>query len=148
MAMKTMERERIIMNFSVAPSAEDIEVMALNALESLPEQLMELCEGLAVKVEDFPDDVTQHDLDLEGPYELLALYKSGNQIAPGVTKKIANDDDMLVIFRRPLLDAWCEAGEDINVLLRQVMIEEIASNFDFTEDDIEEMIAKNLQGIL
>lgn len=148
MAAKTMERERIIMNFSVAPSAEDIEVMALNALESLPEQLMELSEKLAVKVEDFPDEVTQHDLDLEGPYELLALYKSGSQISPGVTKKTANDDDVLIIFRRPLLDAWCESGEDISLLLRQVMIEEIATNFDFAEDDIEDMIARNLQGML
>jgi len=148
MAVKTMERERIIMNFSVAPSAEDIEVMALGALESLPEQLMELCEGLAVKVEDFPDDATQHDLELEGPYDLLALYKSGSQIAPGVIKKTANDDDILFVYRRPLLDAWCESGEDIGILLRQVMIEEIAANFDFAEDDIEEMIARHLQGMV
>ena len=65
MAVKTMERERIIMNFSVAPSAEDIEVMALSALESLPEQLMELCEGLAVKVE-----VTLNTHDAGGVTEL------------------------------------------------------------------------------
>ena len=68
MAVKTMERERIIMNFSVAPSAEDIEVMALGALESLPEQLMELCEGLAVKVEDFPDDATLSAIWTAGPF--------------------------------------------------------------------------------
>ncbi len=148
MATKTMERERIIMNFSVAPSAEDIEVMAMGALESLPEQLTELCDGLAVKVEDFPDEVIQHDLELEGPYELLAYYKNGSQIAPGVTKKTANDDDVLLIFRRPLLDAWCESGEDIGILLRQVMIEEIATNFDFQENDIEDMIARHLQGML
>lgn len=148
MALKTMERDQIIMNFSLPPSAEEIEVMAAQALESLPEQLMEMCEGLAVKVEDFPDDATQHDLDLDSPYELLALYKSGSQIAPGVIKKTANDDDILLIFRRPLLDAWCESGEDLGILLRQVMIEEIAANFDFSEDDIEEMITRHLQGMV
>lgn len=148
MAPKPMERDQIIMNFNLPPSAEDIEVIAASALESLPEQLMELCEGLAVKVEDFPDDTIQHDLELDSPYDLLALYKSGSQISPGVTKKTANDDDILIVYRRPLLDAWCESGEDIGILLRQVMIEEIAANFDFAEDDIENMINRHLEGMV
>jgi predicted Zn-dependent protease with MMP-like domain len=143
-----MEREDIIMNFSAPPSIDDLGVMARNALQSLPDELIEACDGMAIKVEDFPDDTIQHDLDLEGPYELLALYRSGSQIAPGVTKKTANDDDILLIFRRPLLDAWCETGEDINALIRQVMIEEIGQNFDFSEEDIEEMAARHYQEVV
>jgi predicted Zn-dependent protease with MMP-like domain len=99
-------------------------------------------------VEDFPDEAVQHDLDLDDPYELLALYRSGSQIAPGVTKKTANDDDILMIFRRPLLDAWCESGEDLGTLIRHVMIGELGQNFDFSEEDIEEMISRHFQGIL
>lgn len=79
---------------------------------------------------------------------MLALYRSGSEIAPGVTRKTANDDDQLLIFRRPLLDAWCETQEDLNTLIRQVMIEEIAQNFDFSEDEIEEMAARHFQGVL
>lgn len=134
-----MNRDEIIMNFNVSPSADDIAVMAKNILQSLPDEIIELCDGVAIKVEDFPDDAIQHDLDIEDPYELLALYRSGSQIAPGVIKKTANDDDILLIFRRPLLDAWCETGDDIHALIRQVMIEEIGQNFEFSEEDIEEM---------
>lgn len=143
-----MERDQIIMNFNVPPSVDDLEVMARNALQSLPDELIEVCDGMAIKVEDFPDEAIQHDLDVDDPYELLALYRSGSQIAPGVIKKTANDDDLLLIFRRPLLDAWCETGEDINTLIRQVMIEEIAQNFEYSEEEIEEMAARNFQSVL
>jgi predicted Zn-dependent protease with MMP-like domain len=148
MVVKAVSRDQIIMNFSVPPSVEDIEVIVRNALQSLPDELVELCDGLAVKVEDFPDDAVQHDLDLDDPYELLALYRSGSQIAPGVTKKTANDDDVLMVFRRPLLDAWCEAGEDLGILIRQVIIEELGQNFDFSEEEIEEMSLRHFQGAL
>ena len=87
MGAKSVQAEQIIMNFSLPPSIEEVEIIALSAVESLPDELMESCEGLAVKVEDFPDDVICHDLDVDNPYELLALYRSGSQISPGVIKK-------------------------------------------------------------
>jgi predicted Zn-dependent protease with MMP-like domain len=143
-----MERDQIIMSFSVPPSADDLQVIAKSVLGTLPEELLEFCDGMAIQVEDFPDEAIQQELDLDDPYDVLALYRSGSEIAPGVTRKTANDDDQLLIFRRPLLDAWCETQEDLNTLIRQVMIEEIAQNFDFSEDEIEEMAARHFQGVL
>jgi predicted Zn-dependent protease with MMP-like domain len=144
----TMERDQIIMSFSMPPSLDDIEVMAKAALGTLPEEFGEHIENLAVRVEDFPDEAILQEMDLEDPYELLALYRSGSQIAPGVTKKSANDDDVIIIFRRPLLDAWCEICDDLTALIRQVMIEELGQNFDFTDEEIEEMAARHYQGML
>jgi predicted Zn-dependent protease with MMP-like domain len=141
-------QQQIIMNYSVPPGAEEIEVIASAMLDSLPEELMEFCEGLAVKVEDFPDESTVEELDLEDPYDLLAQYKSGKEISPGVQKKTANDDDILLIYRRPLLDMWCESCDDLMGLLRQVMIEELGRNFDFSDEEIEEMGRRHYQGML
>ena len=76
------------------------------------------------------------------------LFRSGSQLSPGVKSKVANDDDVLVLFRRPLLDMWCETGDDLNTLVRQIMIEELASNFEFTEDDIAALTSQPHQGIL
>lgn len=148
MALKPADRDQIIMNFSCPPGADDIEVIAVAALASMPDELSEYCENLAIKVEEFPDDAIQQDMELEDPYELVALYRSGSQISPGVTKKTANDDDVLLIFRRPLLDVWCETGDDLGILIRQVLIEEIGHNFDLSEDDIEEMVGRHFQGML
>lgn len=138
----------IIMNFSAPPSIDDIETISKELLAALPEELSECCETLAIEVEDYPDDATIAELELEDPYELVALYRSGKEISPGVERKVANDDDVLVLFRRPILDLWCEMQEDLTSLIREVMIEELAQNFDFSEEEIEEMAARHHQGML
>lgn len=143
-----MDRQQIIMNFSVPPSLEDLEVIASEILCSLPEELMEFCDGLAVRVEDMADEAVEQEFDLDDPFDLMTLYRSGREISPGVEKKTANDDDVLIVYRRPLLDMWCEAGDDLTVLFRQVIIEELGRNFDFADDEIDEMAARHFQGLL
>ena len=140
--------KQLIMNFTVPPSVDDLEVMAREALESLPEELLEFCDGLAISLEEFPDETLEAELELDDPYELMALYRSGKEISPGVEKKTANDDDVLILYRRPILDMWCEGGEDLTTLLRQVIIEELGKHFDFSDDEIDEMSARHYQGML
>lgn len=143
-----MSSKQIIMNFSVPPGNDDLDVMANSIFESMPEELLEFCDGLALVIEDFPDEATEQELELEDPYELMALYRSGKEISPGVEKKTANDDDVLFLFRRSILDMWCETGDDLGTLLRQVMIEELGKHFDFSDDEIEEMAERHYQGML
>lgn len=142
-----MEQHRIIMNFSAPPSAEDIDTIAKDILASLPEELMEHCETLLLQVEEFADDATQAEMEIDDPYELLALYKSGKEISRGVQRKVANDDDILFLYRRAILEVWCETQDDLASLIREIMIEELAQNFDFTEEEIEEMAARHHQGM-
>lgn len=142
-----MERTDIIMSFSAPPSPEDLEAMARSVLENLPEEILELCEELAVSIEELADETIESELELDDPFELVCLFRSGSEISPGVIKKVANDEDILVIFRRPLLDLWCETGEDLNVLIRQVMIEELGQNYEFSEDEITEMTRRHYQGL-
>lgn len=140
--------QQIIMNFSVPPSQDDLSVIANNQLQNMPDELADHIEDLGIQIEEFPDEATEADLDLEDQYELLTLYKAGKELAPGVEKKAANDDDLLIIYRRPILDLWCETGEDLASIIREAMIEEIANQFEFSEDDIEEMTARHHQGML
>lgn len=143
-----MGAKQIIMNYTIPPSADDIEVMANAMIETLPEELLEFCDGVALVIEDFPDETTEQELDLDDSYELMALYKSGKEISPGVERKTANDDDVLLLYRRPILDMWCESEDDLGTLLRQVMIEELGKHFDFSDDEIEEMAERHYQGML
>ncbi len=144
-----MNQQRIIMNFSAPPSAEDMETIAKDILAAaMPEEILEFCETLGILVEDFPDEATQAEMELEDPYELVALYRSGSEISPGVKRKVANDDDVLVLYRRPILDLWCETQDDLTSLIREMMIEELGNNFEFSEDEIEEMSARHYQGML
>ena len=143
-----MEQQRIIMNFSVPPSAEDLLVMAQEVFDILPEEILEFCDTLTIEIEDFPDETIETELELDDPSELLALYKSGKEISPGVESKVVDEDDVLMLYRRPILDFWCDSGEDLTNVIRNVMIEELGSRFDFSEKDIEEMSARHHQGML
>lgn len=147
MRSSTVDRKDIIMSFSIPPSREDLEAIARSVFDNLPEEILELCEDVAIRVEDIADETLESELELDDPYELLCLFRSGSEISPGVIKKVANDEDTLLIFRRPLLDLWCETGEDLNVLMRQVMIEELGQNYDFSEDEISEMTRRHYQGM-
>lgn len=140
--------QQILMNFSAAPTEDDISVIANEQLDNLPDELSEFFEELTIKIEDIPDETTESDLELEDPFDLLALYKAGTELAPGVEKKAANDDDILILYRRPILDAWCESGLDLTQIIREAMIEEIGNHFDFSDDEIEEMSARHYQGML
>jgi predicted Zn-dependent protease with MMP-like domain len=136
------------MNFTFPPSEDEVRSIAEHAVENLPEELVEFTENMTIQIEELPDEAVRQEYDLEDPYDLVALFRSGRQIAPGVEKKVANDDDVMILFRRPLLDLWSETGEDINALVRQVMIEELGHNFDFSDADIDEMTRRHYQGML
>ena len=143
-----MDPKQIIMNYTSPPSTDDLGVIASETLEALPEELLGFCEGIAISVEEFPGESTEQELDLDDPYELLALYRSGKEISPGVEKKTANDDDILIIYRRAILDMWCETGDDLGVLVRQIIIEELGKHFDFSDEEIDDMAQRHFQGML
>ncbi len=140
--------QQILMNFSMAPTEDDISVIATNQLETMPDELIEHVEKLTIQIEDMPDETTESDLELDDPYELLVLYKAGKELTPGVETKVANDDDVLILYRRSILDAWCETGEDLTQIVRESMIEEIGNHFEFSDDDIESMNSQHYQGML
>lgn len=143
-----MDCQQIIMNFTVAPSIDDLEALAALVMESLPDELARNCEELVVAVEDIADETIVRDLELDDSFDLPVLYKSAKEIAPGIERKVANDDDVLVLYRRAVLDMWCETGEDLQAIIRQVMIEELGRYFEFSDDDIEDMAERHYQGML
>jgi predicted Zn-dependent protease with MMP-like domain len=146
--MTVSDRQDIIMNFGKAPSLDDVLMLAKNVMNSLPDELTEQAIDLEIDVQDFPDELVEIEQKLDDPYDLLALYKSAKELSPGVEKKAAEGNDALILYRRSILDYWCENGEQFEVALRQIMIEEIAGQGDFNDDEIDEMVSRHHQGIL
>ncbi len=128
------------MNVSRPPSLDEVEGIARQVMETLPDELAEACEEMVLEVEEFPDAALAQDLGLEGDYDLLALFRSAKELAPGIQKKVANGDDTLVLFRRPVLDLWCETGEDLASLVREIIVEELCRAFEFSEEDTHRML--------
>lgn len=144
------DRKDIIMNFSAPPLIEDIEALASDILETLPDDLLEYMEDDSVDLvlEEFPDGVLEEEMELETPYELLALYRKGEEILPGAIKKNSNNGATLVLYRRSILDAWCDTNDDFRELIRYVIVTEIAQSYGFSGQDIDKMIKEHYQGLL
>lgn len=140
------EQKVVIMNFSAPPGPDDIDAIAQAHLDSMPEELAEYVEDLVLEVEELPDEALETDLNLDSPFDIFALYKCGAELSPGIISKKVQEEDRLILFRRPILDYWCELYEDLNLLIRQIVITEIGQQFDFDEEEIEELI-ENSQNI-
>jgi predicted Zn-dependent protease with MMP-like domain len=123
-------------HFGTSPTLTDLEGIAREALASIPPKLRRHTRDVVVRVEDFPDDDTVDEMELDSPFDLLGLYhgvdlpRKSSSVSPG-------DVDMVFLFRRPILDYWCETGEDLAHVVRHVLVHEIGHHFGFSDEDME-----------
>ena len=118
------------------PSLDDIELMARDALATLPKRLREHTTGLVIRVTDFPDEDVCEEMGLESPFDILGLYQ-GIALGEKTVEVLGNLPDMVFLYRRPILDYWCEAGEDLAHVVRHVLIHEIGHHFGFSDVEME-----------
>ncbi len=129
------------MSFSVAPTIADMEHLADRAYRTIPAKLARYVQGVSIRVVDFPDDETLQEMELESPFDLLGLYR-GVSIDRKSVAATADDVDLIFLYRRPLLEYWCETGEDLAHLVRHVLIHEIGHHFGLSDDDMEALEAQ------
>jgi predicted Zn-dependent protease with MMP-like domain len=121
------------------PTAGDIERIGRAVLAELPEPFRGHVRDVVIRVQDFPDDQTLADLGLEDPFDLLGLYHGvpvghGSEFAPP-----RQDVDMIFLYRRPLLDYWCDTGLPLADIVRNTLIHEIGHHFGYSDDDMEQI---------
>ncbi len=119
-----------------APTLEDIERLAGEAFESIPAELRRHVANVVFRVEEFPDEQTERDMELESPFDILGLYR-GVALPNRSVYQVRRSQDMIFLYRRPLLDYWCETGEPLIDIVRHVLVHEIGHHFGFSDDDME-----------
>ncbi len=123
------------------PSLADIDTMARNALAALPEPMLRMTDGVVLQVADFPDDDVIAEMGLESPFDIMGLYQ-GVSLMEKRMETSGDLPDMVFLYRRPILDYWCETGEDLGHVVRHVLIHEIGHHFGFSDDDMEALEAQ------
>ena len=121
---------------TVAPTLDDIAALAEAALTTIPEALRRHVGDVPIIVEDFPDEEVERSMELESPFDILGLY-SGVDMANKTVGGVVQDIDRIFLYRRPILDYWCETGEDLGHIVRHVVIHEIGHHFGFSDADME-----------
>ncbi|HXC28044.1 MAG TPA: metallopeptidase family protein [Stellaceae bacterium] len=124
------------MTASRAPTFADIEALAERALATIPAELKAHLGPLVIRVEEFPDEETEEEMELESPFDILGLYRGVALPHQSVTTPRAGID-MVFLYRRPILDYWCETGEDLAAVVRHVLIHEIGHHLGFSDEDME-----------
>ncbi len=119
-----------------APSLSDFDAMAAEAYSRLPERFQGLCEGLIIRVEDFPTEEVVKAMNLESEFDLLGLFQGvglpfRSESAP---EQMPN---MVWLYRRPILDYWAEHEEALDYIITHVLIHEIGHHFGLSDEDID-----------
>jgi len=118
-----------------APTLAEMEAMALDEFERLPKTFRGLCEGVIVRVDDFPTDEVLDEMGCESEFELLGLFQ-GTGLPHQSHGDIARLPNMIWLYRRPILDYWTEHEETLGHIVRHVLVHEIGHHFGLSDDDM------------
>ncbi len=120
-----------------APTLADFERLAAEAYDRLPPAFRALCEGLVIKLEDFPDDETLDEMECETPFDLLGLFRGIGLPQDSAVSQTGQFPNMIWLYRRPMLDYWAEHDETLGHLVTHVLVHEIGHHFGFSDADME-----------
>ena len=120
----------------MAPSLADLEALAASAYARLPERFRGLCEGLIIRVEDFPTDEVLDRMDAHSEFDLLGLFQGvglpfRSESAP------VHMPNMIWLYRRPILDYWAEHDDSLGEIVTHVLVHEIGHHFGMSDEDME-----------
>lgn len=122
-------------HFGAPPSAGEIEEMGRRVLASLPAEFLVRCSNVALRVEEFADEETLADMDIDDPFELAGLYRGVPLTDRG------HDDptglDIVLLYRRAILDWWAEEDVTLEALIRHLVVHEIGHHFGFSDAEME-----------
>jgi predicted Zn-dependent protease with MMP-like domain len=119
-----------------APSLADIEAMAQDVFARLPVRFRQLCEGLIIRVEDFPTDEVLDEMEAASEFDLLGLFQ-GTGLPHQSHNDVARLPNMIWLYRRPILDYWAEHEETLGDIVRHVLVHEIGHHFGLSDNDME-----------
>jgi len=117
------------------PTLADIDALAQVAVERLPEHFRRRLGDVLLRVEDFPDDEVMAAMELETEFDILGLYH-GRHVGLKGDVPTGAMPDVIFLYRRPLLEEWCETGESLEALVTHVLVHEVGHHFGLSDADM------------
>jgi predicted Zn-dependent protease with MMP-like domain len=124
-----------------APTLADFETMAQLAWNALPSSFRRRCEGLVIKVEDFPEDDVLEELGAETEFDVLGLFQGRGLAHAPATLETGAQPNMIWLYRRPILDYWADGEETLGEIVNHVLVHEIGHHFGLSDEDMAQIEA-------
>ena len=126
-----------------APSIADIETLAQAAAERLPDLFRQYLASIVLRVEDFPDAGVVADMELESEWDILGLYH-GRHVGMKGDEPSGALPDMIFLYRRPMLDEWCQTDDSLEAIVTHVLVHEIGHHFGLSDAAMEAIESKTV----
>ncbi len=126
----------MIRNPALPPDLEQIETLAIQAVNELPDVYRAAAMEVAIRVEEFAPDDMLANLGIEDPFELTGLY-DGTPLTEKSVMDQPLQPDAIWLFRRPILDEWVERGNTpLPQLVAHILVHELAHHFGWSDEEI------------
>jgi len=120
-----------------APSLEEFDALARDALSRLPAPFRALCGDVVLHVADFADNDTLADLSIDDPFELTGLFE-GIDVTSRSIDDIPGGPNHVHLYRQPILAEWIDHGDvTLGALVQHVLVHEIGHHFGLSDDDMD-----------
>ncbi len=114
---------------------EDFEIAAQEVWDSLPERFLKALGNVTVCVADFADAETLHAMRIRDPHDLLGLYHGAALPSKSVWDAVSLPD-RIFLYRIPIMEYARRSEEQIDRVIRHVLIHEIGHHFGFSDADM------------
>ena len=122
-------------SFGHSPTADEIEALARKALDALPEPFATHLRDVVLLVEEFADDETLKEMEIDDPSDLTGIYE-GLPLTEKSVDVSGNLTDRIRLFRRPILDEWADGEDGLEHLVAHVLIHEAGHHFGFSDEQM------------
>jgi len=121
-----------------APSLAEFEVIAAEAFRRLPARFRAKCEGVVVRVEDYPTDEVLDSMGIQSELDLLGLFQGVGLPFQSESAPVQMPN-MVFLYRVPILLYWAEHEETLGAIIKHVLVHEIGHHFGLSDSDIEQI---------
>ena len=125
-----------------SPDLATFERLADEAYARLPEGFRQRCEGVIIRIDDFPDEETLEEMGCETEFDLLGLFQGVGLAQGAAVGETGQFPNMVWLYRRPILDYWAEHEETLGKIITHVLVHEIGHHFGLTDADMEAIEAR------
>jgi predicted Zn-dependent protease with MMP-like domain len=125
------------------PDADLLVRLGEEVLGELPDYVRAHIGDVPIRVQDFADGATLAELGIDDPFDLSGLYQG---VPIGHKEQVAAPTgvpDMIFLYRRAILDEWCEVDVPLKDVVRTVLVHEIGHHLGLSDEDIERIEAES-----